>query len=210
MSFLKSVLFGGEGTYNIFGTQVRFEKEAPSYYSFSNLQGAGLLSKAATQCINSNVFRWLTQGYTHIFIHEMSHALTFKLLTNQDATVRVFKSSCTGETYYRISLNNFADWKKNIISIAGPMGDIAFSTCKLVAATALKSYLSWPIALALGSGAVIWISGELLYAYTSGLNKDAGDFGSIARSGNISLALFSTLLVSQVALGIFAAIKFAV
>lgn len=210
MSFLKSALLGSEGSYNIFGIQAKFEKEVPSFYPSSDLQGAGFVSKAATQCINSNVFRWLTQGYAHTFIHEMSHALTFKLLTNQDATVRVFKSSCTGETDYPYSLNNLPDWKKNIIYIAGPMGDIAFSTCKLIAATALKNYLSWPIALALGSGAVIWISGELLYAYTSLLNKDAGDFGIIARSGNISLALASTTLVSQVALGVFAAIKFAV
>ena len=100
-----------------------------------------------------------------------------------------------------------SDLTQTVISIAGPMGNVAFSTCKLVAATALKNYLPWPIALTLGSGAVIWMSGELLYAYVSALNRDHGDFGQIACCGNTHLALASTALISQVALGIFAAIK---
>lgn len=87
--------------------------------------------------------------------------------------------------------------------------DIAFSSCKLVAATALKSYISWPVALALGIGAVIWMSGELLYAYVSASNRDHGDFGCIARRGNTHLALAGAALASQCALGIFAAIKLA-
>ena len=206
MSFLKSVLFGSEGSYNILGIQAKFEKEAPSDYLYSNLEGVGFISQVAIKCINSNMFRWITQGYAHVFVHEMSHSLTFKLFTNQNTLIRVFKSSCTGCSLIPDTL---PDWKTTIIEVAGPMGDIAFCTCKLVAATALKSYLSWPIALAVGSGAVIWMSGELLYAYNSALNKDAGDFGCIARRSNTHLALASTALVSQCALGIFAAIKFA-
>jgi len=207
MSFLKAVFFGSEGSYRIFEIQVKFEKEEPLFYSSTDLQGAGFISKAATQCINSNMFRWMTQGYAHVFAHEMSHALTFKLLSGQNTTIEIFKSSCTGGN--RLPLSALPDWKKTIVKVAGPMGDIAFSTCKLVAATAFKSYLSWPIALALGSGAVIWMSGELLYAYTSALKRDTGDFGCIASYGNTYLAVASTALVSQCALGIFAAIKLA-
>lgn len=207
MSFLKSVFFGSEGSYNIFGIQANFKKEVPSWYPSINLEGAGFISKTAIKCINSNMFRWITQGYAHVFTHEMSHALTFKLFSGQDTTIEVFKSSCTGRT--RLPLATLPDWKNTIVIVAGPMGDIAFSTCKLVAATALKSYLSWPVALALGSGAVIWMSGELLYAYTSALNRDDGDFGCIASYGNTYLALASTALVSQCALGIFTAIKLA-
>jgi len=39
--------------------------------------------------------------------------------------------------------------------------------------------------------------------------RDAGDFDKIARRGDTHLALASTALVIQAALGIFAAIKFA-
>lgn len=207
MSFLKSVLFGDEGTYNIFGAQVNFENELPSYSLSVSLEGAGLISKLASKCINSNAFRWITQGYAHVFIHEMSHALAYKLLTHQNAKVLVIKNLCQGRTSYPSTVNT--DWKRTILDVSGPMGNIAFSTCKLVAATALKSYLSWPVALALGGGAVIWISGELLFACVSASNKSPADFGFIARRGNTHLALASTALFSQVALGIFAAIKLA-
>lgn len=207
MSFLKSLLFGSEGSYNICGIQAKFEKEVHSLNPFPNLEGAGFISKMAITCINSNMFRWITQGYAHVFVHEMSHALTFKLLSGQDTTIKIYKSSCNGESFHRLATH--PDWKKTIVDVAGPIGDIAFSTCKLVAATALKSYLSWPVALTLGSGAVIWMSGELLYAYTSALNRDTGDFGCIASYGKTYLALASTALVSQYALGIFAAINLA-
>lgn len=209
MSFLKSVLFGCEGSYNIFGIQAKFENELPSRYSPVSLEGAGLISKMASKCLNSKVFRWITQGYTHVFTHEMSHALACKLLTNKNSTVHVIKSICEGITIHPTELVCASDWKNTIVDVAGPLGDIVFSSCKLVAATALKNYLSWPIALAMGSGGVIWISGELLYAYISASNRDSGDFGKIALRGNTHLALASTALVSQVALGILAAVKLA-
>jgi len=66
--------------------------------------------------------------------------------------------------------------EKTIVDVSGPLGDIAFSSCKLIAATALKNYLFWPIALALGSGGVIWMSGEFLYAYISASNKGCRRF----------------------------------
>lgn len=209
MSFLKSVLFGSKGSYNIFGTKVKFQNELPSYLTLPSLNGAGIISKLAFNCINSNAFRWITQGYTHVFVHEMSHAIACKVLTGQNSKVDFFTSLCIGKNASPPAVTYASDWKKTVINVAGPMGDIAFSTCKLVAATALKSYLSWPVALALGSGAVVWMSGELLYAYVSAANKDHGDFGKIASRGNTHLALASTALVSQVALGIFAAIKLA-
>jgi len=209
MSFLKSVLFGSEGSYNIFGTKVKFQNELPSHLTPPSLDGAGAISQLAFKCINSNAFRWITQGYTHVFVHEMSHAVAYKVLTGQNSEVDFFTSLCIGKNLSPPAAAYASDWKKTIIGISGPMGDIAFSTCKLVAATALKSYLSWPVALALGSGAVVWMSGELLYAYVSAANKDHGDFGKIASRGNTHLALASTALVSQVALGIFAAIKLA-
>ncbi len=209
MSFLKSLLFGSAGSYTIFGTKMKFENELPSHLTPPSLDRLGIISQLAFRCIHSDAFRWITQGYTHVFVHEMSHALACKVLTGQNSEVNVFTSLCVGNYQPPSAVGYASDWKRTLIETAGPMGDIAFATCKLVAATALKSYLSWPVALALGSGAVIWISGELLYAYVSASNSDHGDFGSIARRGNTHLALASTALASQVALGIFAAIKLA-
>ncbi len=209
MSFLRSVFFGSEGSYNIFGTQVKFENRLPLDYPFISLHGAGLISKMAFKCLNSNAFRWVTQGYAHVFIHEMSHALAWKILTSQNSTIHISTSLCNGGTTHSNSSIKVADWKHTILGVAGPMGDIAFSSCKLVAATALKNYLPLPVTLALGSGGVIWISGELFYAYISASKKDAGDFGQIARRGNTHLAFASAAIICQIALGIFAAIHLA-
>jgi hypothetical protein len=209
MSILKSVLFGYEGSYTILGSQVRFKKELPSYLTPPSLEGAGVISRLALTCLNNNAFRWITQSYMHLFVHEMSHAITCKVLTGQNGNVDFFLDRNAGRTPYPQSFTNAVDWKKTVISIAGPMGNIAFSICKLVAATALKNYLAWPVRLALGGGAVFWISGELLYAYVSASNKDQGDFGSIACLGPTHLAIASIAIVSQCALGIFAAIRLA-
>jgi hypothetical protein len=210
MSFLKSVLFGYQGSYNVFGIQVKFENELPPDFirPNSNLNGAGVISQLAYKFFKSNAFHWITQLHTHVFVHEMGHALSIKALTGQNSEVKIFYKR-GGVTQPPAALRYASDWKQTVVEAAGPMADIAFSTCKLVAATALKRYLSWPVALVLGSGAVMWMFGELLYAYVSASKKDDGDFGCIARRGNTHLALASTALVSQCALGIFAAIKFA-
>jgi hypothetical protein len=206
MSFLKSVFFGYEGSYNIFGTQVNFVNEFPQHLTPPTLDGAGVISQLAYKCLKSNAFHWITQLHTHSFVHEMSHALACKALTGQNSKVNVFYKR-GGLIQYPPAARNSSDWKSTVIDLAGPMGNVAFSTCKLNAATALKPYLSWPVSLVLGSGAVIVMSGELLYAYVSASKKDHGDFGFIARRGNTHLALASIALISQCALGIFTAIK---
>ncbi|MCB1107914.1 MAG: M50 family metallopeptidase [Chlamydiia bacterium] len=208
-SFFKSTLLGNEGSYNIFGIDVEFKDELPSELSPPNLDGAGFISRLAFRCISSNVFRLITQSYIHVLVHEMSHALACKILIGQDASVRVFTKLCLGKTDLPSLTRSASDWTQTAIDLAGPMGSIAFSSCKLVAATALKNHLPFPIALTLGSGAALWISGELLYAYVSGSNMDYGDFGCIARREKSHLILANLILVSQCCLGIFAAIKFA-
>lgn len=209
MSILKSMLFGCEGTYNLFGIPVKFTNEVPAAWIPRGIDGAGFISQLALRCLNNRVFNWITQGYTHVFVHEMSHALANQLLIGQNSEVFCYTSLCVGQVKYPQKAITLSDWKKTITDIAGPIGNMAFSTCKLVAATALKNYLSWPVTLALGGGAVIWMTGELFYACVSAYNGSQGDFGCIGRRGNAHLALASIALVSQYALGIFAAIKLA-
>lgn len=59
MLFLNSILFGCEGSYQIFGTPVKFTVELSPSFTSSNLKGAGLISQLACKCINSHVFRWV-------------------------------------------------------------------------------------------------------------------------------------------------------
>ena len=212
MNFIKSMIFGSEGSYNILGTQVHFTNQASSDGQIS-LEGAGIVSRIALACLNSNTLRYLTQGYSHVFIHEMGHALADRLLTHKDVdpydtpSVYISKESCGGENWPTSASEFLPEWKKTILDVAGPMADIAFSSCKIVAATSLKNYLPLPVTLALGGAGALWIFGELVYAYTSVLNKDGGDFSNIAERGNVHLALASTAVVSQVALAIFTAIS---
>jgi hypothetical protein len=144
----------------------------------------------------------------------MGHALADRLFTHKDVglddapMVCVSKGSCEGETWNTFASRALPEWKATILDVAGPMADIAFSSCKIVAATALKTHLSLPVALVLGGGGALWIFGELLYAYTSVSNKDGGDFSNIAERGNAHLALATAAVVSQIALTIFTAISF--
>ena len=55
MPFLISILFGDEGSYNIFGIQAKFENELPSHYPLISLEGAGLISKIAIKCLNTHI-----------------------------------------------------------------------------------------------------------------------------------------------------------
>jgi len=207
MNLASSLIFGSEGSYNILGNRVLFSEENFIDENPQDLEGAGFITKILTKCHESKILRWMTLGYTHLFIHEMGHALTFKLLTRdtfEPPIIQIFKRSCTGRFDYSIDIDS--DWKETIVDVAGPMADVAFCSCKLIAATALKNHLPWPVSLTLAGGALLWISGELLYAYTSASNKDDGDFGQIASRSKTHLALATTALVSQCALGIFAAI----
>ncbi|NGX58485.1 MAG: hypothetical protein K940chlam3_01392 [Chlamydiae bacterium] len=208
MTILTSLLWGSEGSFQILGGHIAFNNEPQKFATDVNLDGAGLISRLAITCLKREPLRLLTFGYVHVFVHEMSHSIAHKLLKKGSFDAVVDTRNCMGYTrLYSSGLAN-STWKNTVISAAGPMGDIAFSTILLVAATALKSYISWPIALALGGGAVVWIAGELLYAYVSASKGDGGDFGQIRKQGNWHLALTSTAIVAQTALGIFAAIYF--
>src|SRR5580700_9061983 len=133
MSFLKSILFGCEGSYNIFGMPVKFESELPSHLAPPGLERADLISQLARKSIN-NVSSWVIQGYTlvaqvwaHTFVHEMSHALAYKILTGKNAEVYLYRGGFVcGRTVYPPEGVNLVDWERTIINIAGPLGNIAF------------------------------------------------------------------------------------
>jgi hypothetical protein len=203
MSFLKSILFGSKGSYNMAGIPISFENRYPCSMNIDTLQGAGLISKVASQLLKNPYFHKLSQGYTHVFVHEMSHALSYRLLHDGNPSIFVFTDRCEGLTRFD---SRASKWKTNVVNAAGPMGDIAFGFLKLIVAEALKNYLPWPATLFLKCSAIIWISGELLYIYTSIMNQD-GDFGEIAKCDKKDLAFAVAALAGECALGIFATTK---
>jgi hypothetical protein len=207
MSYIKSIFLGSQGSYNILGTTVDF-KEDPLCQP-ARIDGVGFISSLANKCLNSNAFRWITQGYCHVFVHEMGHALACKLLTGADSRITIKTDTCTSLIYLPPNeYNQAAKWKQSVIDFSGPMFNVAFSTIKIVAANALKSYVSQPVVLLLAGGAVVWISGELLYAYVSASQKQYnGDFGGIANRSTTHLIAATTTLIGQATLGVCALIK---
>jgi hypothetical protein len=227
MAFLSSVFLGTPGAYQIIGIDVTFEKGDPikfmfvpeitRYQSYRTLKNRAL--HFCQNCLNSRVFhascyvfRLMTQGYLHVLVHEMGHAIAEKLLTHRKPKVNVYTDSCTGVCLSEIQTHISYRWVpyriQSIVYASGPMADVAFCIFKLVTATALRSYLSTPIAAVLGASAVIWITGELGYALVSAYCRNEGDFGNISRNGSSHLSLASIALVGEVALGIFAATRF--
>ncbi|MBI5345910.1 MAG: M50 family metallopeptidase [Chlamydiae bacterium] len=210
-NFLKSVLLGSIGTYCILGTPIEFKKEylpfSRKVYSPEELK---FYNSNAGRLITQGFFLITTQGYAKVFVHEVCHAIAVKLLLKQNTKITIFTKGYSGMTESTTGLQEVSDWKKSIISVAGPMGSMAFSTCKLVALTALKSYIPRHVALTLGGGAIISMSLDLEKAYLGASSKckdDIRDFARIKRHGANHLAVASSVLVAQYALGIFVANK---
>ena len=213
MSLIRSVLFGDEGYYNIWGVPVIFKKRPQPVFGRMDFQGSiegdSVISKIATQCINSHLFIWMTQGYLHLLTHEMSHALAYKFFLRENGEVQIIQDPCIGLHLFSPQvIQRAADWEKTMIDIAGSMGNVAFSLGKLALAIALKDRLPQPVSIALGGGAMMWIAGELFYSYLSVVEPQRdGDFSLIAKRNKMHLLLASAALITETSLGIFAAAK---
>lgn len=191
---INSLIFGSGGEYNFYIFSAKFEHE-PGYYERQNsLKASGLASAVAKKLLNNNVLRLTSLGYTHVFVHEMSHAIAIKVFSGISPKITVYTSSCSGNCEY--PAHYFPPWKDSIISAAGPLGDIAFSIGKLLLMQVFKTVLPYPLILLVAGGAIAWVLGELLYAYIS-VNTNLGDFGEIAQIGPLPLAIATTLLLTE-------------
>lgn len=212
MNFLNSIIFGKDGQYTIFGINVAFQKpdtDIPYHKpSDSDLLPSFLnsIQHIPLDFLNSRTFQVLTQGYCHVFFHEMGHCIASKFFANNQNKIDIFTNILGG--YSKGLAQN------SIVYLAGPMAGMTFSACKLLTVLALKTYLSTPIVLLLGTGSLLWMTGELLYAATSacGVNFGpidlTGDFGKIAENSSLHLALATAALVGEYALAIFVAYNF--
>jgi hypothetical protein len=84
MAIIKSLIFGDEGSYNIFGIPVVFKKAPTSddqdvfiTQLIDNFAKKHLFVSRLINAIGlSNIVRVLDQGPAHVAVHEMSHALS--------------------------------------------------------------------------------------------------------------------------------------
>lgn len=202
MSIIKSLFTGSEGSYKVLGIPVDFHKELPPNTLL--LSSENLALNYALKCLKSRVFCLATTAYVHLLVHEMGHALIGKFLLNQNTRVGIYTKDCVSATIS--SSSSAPSWKKTIRYAAGPIANLIFSSGKLVSAALLRSYLPFPLSPILASGTLYWMVCEMCHAAVSAKEKK-GDFGKIALNGTVHLGLASTALITQCALGIFAAVK---
>jgi len=91
-------------------------------------------------------------------------------------------------------------WKEAFVSYAGPMANLAYSGCKMMAAAALKDYIGLPLSSVLGAGGFFAFAGDTYYAVDSMIKNDIGDFGQIRRLGPKFLMAATASLATQCAM----------
>lgn len=217
MAFIKSIFIGSEGSYNVCGIDVIFANhealendiENPSVKDSSEDPNAAHAQMEQNRFFNSRLYCFISQATLHSFVHEMGHALAYKLLLTVDPKIEIFKRISFGCSAGRTSAMiptslSKASWKLTLINLSGPFVSIAFSTSKIVAANLLENSLPRPITLTLKIGAGLSIVHEAL---GSTLVKNDGDFRKIRQRSSLHLTFAIFLLISQCSLATLVLMK---
>lgn len=162
--------------------------------------GGGPIGAVAHFILSSKIFNLLTLGWLHTLVHEMGHAVAYKILTGEGSTITLCYNSCYGSTAHDGSAVN-SPIKETWILLSGPLANIIFSSVLIVGIFALTQYLpmakevSLGLRIAITANGAIWMIGELFYAAVSVSQKDDGDFGRIAKEHWLHLTLSTLLLI---------------
>lgn len=205
MSIIGSLFLGCEGNYNVFNTPISFEVSG-HYMTSENSHFFVSLTK---ETLHSYPFRITTLAFTHFFVHEMGHALANQMLFPMEkyhSSIVIFTDQFGA---YTTRLKSNEGYKSSLVSLAGPLIDMIYSCTLLAAAVLIGKKVSKFAGYMLGTGSLVWILGELVYAFSSPIRNDIGDFAAIADNGIDHLLVSLSLLVSTCALGIFGSIKLA-
>lgn len=206
-----------KGDFSIWGIQISFTKSSNRYTFISEKYPqsfCGVIRKSLDHLVESitksRIINYISLSKIHVLVHELGHAIAFKILFGTKPHIELWTDRLGGATHswHPSNQDQFPIENKSIkgtiCSLAGPLADMLFSSIKLVAGVALKSYC-WPIAAILAGGSLFIMAGELFYASHSVVNSNDGDFGRIARNGKMHLIVSTALLVGQAALGVFLA-----
>ncbi len=205
MGMLGSILFGCEGEYEILGGKVQFGKYDDDTTSPVGTKSLPLqiISNTARAIARNQVFKVVTFGYLHVFMHTIGHALAYKILTGSPLDIEIDTDSCGSLVDEDFKLPPI---KQFITSLSGPLLNMTLCSIQLVAATALCHYVGLPIAGVIAGGSIMWICAEFAFAGCS-MIKQEGDFANISRMGILPFITSIAMLVGTSALGVFASYK---
>src|SRR4051794_5269206 len=134
---ISSLFLGRSGTYNILGMQVEFQSDQPGFHNLSD----NPIGKLGDNLLSNRVFNILTMGYLHTFVHEMGHALTYKIVSggSSQVEIQISTSQLSGVTIHHGK--NLSPIQHSIYLLGGPLANVAFSISLIFAAFALSAYM---------------------------------------------------------------------
>lgn len=191
MSFIKSVFLGSEGNYKVWGLDISFKKDYPSGEKPSRL------SK-----ISDRVFGIVCQQYLYTLIHEVGHAIAYRLLENRSSKINIFRNADGEHCAFLCSSIK----KQSIALAAGSLTNTAFAGIMLTSSIALRR--AFPLlSMWYGCSAYYSIADELFNSIASAYQRDDGDFGRLVRQPLTHLAAASAAQIGLIALAHFGAYK---
>lgn len=116
MSFIKSILLGGPGSYLFCGINVKFkDKEIILGEPVENLSTISLIAKKCFELmdgvVEKSVFQLLTLSNLHVFVHELGHSIANKLFTGESIKRR-FQPKSSGAFFSPRSFSRTTVCKK--------------------------------------------------------------------------------------------------
>ncbi len=156
--------------------------------------------------VENRLFQLFSLAKFHVLSHELGHAVAGLLFGARDVRIHVCDGS--GGVVNLILPPETASWKQTVIDAAGPLANVAFSSALIAGAVSSQEYISTQVAGVLTAGSLSWMFGEGMYAITSAVHMNSGDFGKIAQRGPVHLTLASLSLAVIVALGVWNFLQF--
>lgn len=199
-SLMRSLLFNVPGRFTVLGIPISFRLSTKSFFQ----------KRTALEDIIRRASIFMDSFWTVDFlVHELGHAVTAKFLGADK--VRVIIPLGDPSKNPHATAPELDDPKKTSIMCAmGPITEVAYrgvlAVLARIALSGARSTTGTAKAVCLGmAGRLIYQSslgtmGAFLYAISSALKKDNGDFGKIAKNGSSHLVAALTALIGVSAL----------
>jgi hypothetical protein len=156
--------------------------------------------------IHSRLFNVLSLGTAHTLIHELGHAIAWRMLSGSGSTIALSKRSVLGALYPEPAKRPVSNIGMSWVDVSGPLADILFSLALIWGAFALAHCVrmptewKWVVKIGIAGPAAFWIAAEYLYAGMSAVNLDQGDFGKICEQGPSHFMVCALLCLAPVVL----------